>query len=91
MDVDQRPWTAVRYDSMIQNHGCTLRQHSAAVSLLKVPSQRTTVILADAAVRSAASDLRSIDRLQERRLEPAAVSLSCLPAATVHIFIPPRG
>jgi hypothetical protein len=32
-----------------QNHDCTLhvRQHSAADSLLKVPSQRTAVILAD--------------------------------------------
>eukprot|EP01049_Picozoa_sp_SAG25_P007789 SAG25_NODE_656_length_6116_cov_8.686389_3_plen_228_part_00 len=54
--VDQRQWTAVRYDSISQNHGCTLRQHSAAVSLLKVPSQRTAVILADAAVRPAVSD-----------------------------------
>jgi hypothetical protein len=26
-------WTAVRYDSMIQNHGCTLRQHSATVDM----------------------------------------------------------
>ena len=35
-----------------QNHGCTLRQHCAAVSLLKVPSQRTAVIFADPAVHS---------------------------------------
>jgi hypothetical protein len=35
-----------------QNHDCTLRQHSAADSLLKVPSQRTAVILADPAACS---------------------------------------
>eukprot|EP01047_Picozoa_sp_COSAG01_P075051 COSAG01_NODE_12736_length_1692_cov_10.478970_2_plen_287_part_01 len=35
-----------------ENHGYTLRQHSAADSLLKVPSQRTAVILADPAVHS---------------------------------------
>jgi hypothetical protein len=42
-----------------QNHDCTLRQHSAADSLLKVPSQRTAVILADPA---ACSSRRCIDR-----------------------------
>ena len=41
-----------------QNHDCTLRQHSAADSLLKVPSQRTAVILADPAACSS----RCIDR-----------------------------
>eukprot|EP01047_Picozoa_sp_COSAG01_P053093 COSAG01_NODE_5652_length_4115_cov_51.959661_4_plen_105_part_00 len=40
-----------------QNHDCTLRQHSAADSLLKVPSQRTAVILADPRHELARGDL----------------------------------
>jgi hypothetical protein len=65
-----------------ENHGCTLRQHSASVSLLKVPSQRTAVILADPAVHSRRyvdapeADLRrSIERrLITRPAGPAAGS-----------------
>jgi hypothetical protein len=47
----------------------TLRQHSAAVSLLKVPPQRTTVILADAPVLVLSTAQRpQIDRSAPGRL-----------------------
>ena len=66
-----------------QNHDCTLRQHSAADSLLKVPSQRTAVILADpaAAMLRAAVDTQigpgpiCVDRLMARPAGPAGMYL----------------
>jgi hypothetical protein len=55
-----------------QNHDCTLRQHSAADSLLKVPSQRTAVILADPAACSSRYADRDRPDLRRSAYGPAS-------------------
>jgi hypothetical protein len=68
IDVDLRQWTAVRYPRQ-HDHGwlyATTALCCGGLSAGPVPSQRTIVILADAAVRPAVSD-RSIGSRLGRR------------------------
>jgi hypothetical protein len=59
-DIEKVPSGSAEHRRSMQCHWLirTLRQHSAAGSLLKVPSQRTAVILAD----PAACSRRCLDR-----------------------------